>query len=213
MEDLKLDGIDNKELTQESLKELLHYNPMTGIFTWIKPRQGVSVGSYAGKEIYNRSKNRYVRIRLLGKQYMAHRLAFLYITGEWPRKVVDHINGVGRDNRWGNLRDVTQQENCRNSRVSKQAPGKVSGVHWNKDYEWWEARIGVGGKQVFLENTYSKEEAIKARKAAEIKYGYSSTHGQERSWIEDKTLPQIYELNLLRDRLGLHPELHGLQYG
>lgn len=209
-----------EELTQGVLKEYLSYEPMTGIFTWKKAsNKRIKVGAIAGSEVRS-GANKYISISLLGGSYTAHRLAFLYMTGSFPENIVDHINGVGRDNRWYNLRDVTNAENTRNrrARVVSQTPWKSTGVRYDDTLEHWEASIrGYSNplksctKVIGLYDT--KVEAIRARKAAEIERGYHPNHNNKRSWIDDKTLPEIYALNILRDDLGLHPHLHGLSHG
>jgi hypothetical protein len=96
-------------ITQKYLKEIVHYDPDTGIFTWTINRKKVSAGAVAGHNC-----NGYVSLSINNKNYRAHRLAFLYMTGEWPEFVVDHVNRIRSDNRWCNLRDVTQQVNSTN---------------------------------------------------------------------------------------------------
>jgi hypothetical protein len=100
-------------LTQERLKELLHYHPALGIFTWlVRAGSRASVGKIAGS-LDNKG---YVRINLSGIRYRAHRLAWLYMTGEWPTDQIDHINGVRNDNYWDNLREATNSTNMQNQR-------------------------------------------------------------------------------------------------
>ncbi|SRR6266446_2339189 len=89
-----------KILTQERLKELLHYDPETGVFSWILKRPAYGGNKKRGHE--------YVLINDVdGRDYRAARLAHLYMTGEWPKHKMDHINRIKDDNRWENLRDVT----------------------------------------------------------------------------------------------------------
>lgn len=97
-------------LTQTRLKELLSYDPETGIFTWVKT---VSNRAPAGKTA-GADGHGYRDIRLYGRLYKAHRLAWLYMTGDWPLDQIDHINGTRSDNRWVNLRAATLTENNRN---------------------------------------------------------------------------------------------------
>src|ERR1035437_5724966 len=98
-------------LTQEKLKELLHYDPETGLFTWKNTRHNaVKIGAIAG---YWR-KDGYVGIYVLGHHYLAHRIAWLYMTCEWPEFEIDHENRKYSDNRWKNLREATHLQNMHN---------------------------------------------------------------------------------------------------
>ena len=103
-------------ITQPQLKELLLYNPETGVFIWRESRGRVRKGSLAGRiKIHGRISTRgYREIGVNDKLYRAARLAFLYMTGEFPRKEVDHKNRVRDDDAWDNLRDVSHLENVRN---------------------------------------------------------------------------------------------------
>ena len=90
-------------LTQSELKSLLHYDPETGLFTWIAPLSNrVQVGDVCSTV----APIGYILIGVRGQKLYAHRLAWLYMTGEWPENQIDHINCVKTDNRWANLREV-----------------------------------------------------------------------------------------------------------
>ena len=133
-------------LTQKELKELLHYNPETGVFTWLVSEKKVKVGHSAG---YVCKTTGYVEIRLC-KKFKAHRLAWLYMTGEWPRKGIDHINGIKDDNRWVNLREATQRQNLYNKGSIKGSSSKHKGVSWCKWAKKWVVRARGPAKHLNL---------------------------------------------------------------
>jgi hypothetical protein len=96
-------------LTREQLKEALDYNPDTGLFTWKKLPKAAhrkKVGEIAGSH----DEKGYIRIGINGTVYKSHRLAWLYVYGQWPSKIIDHVNGVNDDNRISNLRDSSELE-------------------------------------------------------------------------------------------------------
>lgn len=141
-----------KQLTQETLKHCLTYDPSTGEFTWVNPiARGVKPGEVAG----NTNARGYRRVSVYGKSYLAHRLAFLYMTGDWPADKVDHINGCFSDNRWNNLRDATQQQNLRNTRCHG-----VSGIkNVYKDHNRWNVKFSVDKKSTSYGSYKTREEA------------------------------------------------------
>ena len=96
-------------MTAEWLREHFHYNPITGDMTRIRANQHKGIG----RVIRTEQTAGYYYVNIYGKNYLVHRLAWLYMTGSWPTKWVDHINGQRRDNRWGNLREASHQDNLR----------------------------------------------------------------------------------------------------
>ena len=98
-------------LTQKELKVFLHYCPTSGVFT-----RSITVCNKArkGDKISGKTTKGYIRVRIKRTEYYAHRLAWLYVYGEWPKDQIDHINRDKSDNRITNLRDVTCSENNRN---------------------------------------------------------------------------------------------------
>lgn len=107
-----LTGFDGN-LTAERVREILDYDPLTGVFRWaIRTSPAAAAGDVAGSLYAG-----YRRIRIAGRAYLAHRLAWLHVHGEWPAGEVDHRNGNPGDNRIGNLRVVTPQENKHNIHV------------------------------------------------------------------------------------------------
>ena len=165
-------------LTQEKLKELLNYDPLTGIFTWkVRMSNRVKSGDIAGCIRTNTSGKKYHQIRIYGNTCQTHRLAVLYVTGEWPVHQVDHEDGNGLHNWWSNLRDVTQHENQKNVRLSRANKSGFTGVRRRNGRGKWIAAIGIGGKDKHLGCFSDKQEAINARIKANISLGFHKNHG------------------------------------
>jgi len=162
------------ELTQSILKSRLHYEPETGIFTWLVNHHSVKAATVAGSA----NGNGYIHIGVSGKNTQAHRLAFLYMTGEFPPDEIDHINGARNDNRWSNLRPVSRAENNKNSKRRHDNTSGVTGVSWCKTRKRWAAHIQVDGKPVNLGRFTDFFEAVSARKLAERKYNFHPNHGR-----------------------------------
>ena len=110
-------------MNQEQLKQLLWYDAPTGVFRWRKSANSQTKPWDIAGSLHSQG---YVHMMVSGKRYLAHRLAWLYQTGSWPSKSVDHINGVKNDNRWRNLRDVSHSENLQNQ--TKASKGNKSGL-------------------------------------------------------------------------------------
>ncbi len=145
-------------LTQERLKNLLSYDPNTGIFIWRETRNQLSRrGSTAGTT----KDDGYIHIKIDGQKYFAHRLVFLYETGEFPPNQVDHINHKNADNRRENLRLCTQSQNQGNSIVRSSSNSGYKGVSWYKDYNKWMAHIQRNNKRTTLGYFNCKHEAAK----------------------------------------------------
>lgn len=160
-------------VTQERLKELLHCDPETGVFTWLKDRnQNVKAGDVAGG-----NSNGYVRINISGKKYLAHRLFWFYLYGVWPSEI-DHINHNRSDNRLCNLRLVSRQENQRNRSINKNNTSGFPGVGWRKEVGKWQATITVSYEVKNLGHFDNISDAVEARRVANIRYGYHDNHGK-----------------------------------
>jgi hypothetical protein len=121
--------------------ELLHYNPDTGIFTRLK--DSGSRGK-AGKVSGTRCLNGYLRVGVGGEEYYAHRLAWLYMTGEWPMQQIDHIDGVRSNNRFSNLRCADPALNGQNQRRA-QSDSLTGVLGVTKKRKRFRAQIAVGG--------------------------------------------------------------------
>lgn len=136
-----------KEVTAARLRELLHYEPETGVLTWRFARRGISPGP-AGCV----SGPGYLYVNVDGRKYLAHRLIWLYVHGSWPVHDVDHINCDRADNRLANLRDVERYVNNQNRsgvRSDNKASGET-GVSWHIHSRKWRARIWLKGKEYRL---------------------------------------------------------------
>lgn len=144
-------------LTAERLREVLHYDPETGVFTWAKNRPRCKMGGVAG--CFSKQTG-YILLRVDHRLWLAHRLAFLFMTGEWPKHEVDHINGNRSDNSWGNLRDVVSRVNKENMRTARcDNTSGLLGVSWFKPAKLWKASIQVDKIQRHLGYRKTKEEA------------------------------------------------------
>lgn len=133
------------ELTQERLKQLLHYNPETGVFVWRVDKGRAKAGSVAGT-----LSRGYVRIKIDNGLYFAHRLAWLHTHGVLPNQYLDHINQNRSDNRMANLRDATSLDNNRNTRSRSGSSSRWLGVMWYKRNKKWGTQIRVNGKQKYF---------------------------------------------------------------
>ena len=120
----------------------------------------------------------YASISVDGGLFLSHRLAFLYFDGMFPLNDVDHINGKRADNRWINLRKVTRLENTRNIKIRKNKTSGFVGVNFDRASNKWRGQIKVKRKNVYLGMFSDIDDAIKARKDAEIKYGFHKNHGR-----------------------------------
>jgi hypothetical protein len=133
------------ELTQQTLRTFLDYDKETGVFTWrVQRGRSTQVGTVAGYLVKG-----YVKIKLFGKIYFAHRLAWLYVNGVWPDDQIDHINCVRDDNRFCNLREATGSLNLQNQRrPNNDNSSGYLGVARNRGK--WRARIGLNGTNINL---------------------------------------------------------------
>ncbi|MCK4758405.1 MAG: HNH endonuclease [Candidatus Aminicenantes bacterium] len=161
-------------ITQEKLKKLLHYDPETGIFTRLISTQGKKKNSIAGAK----TNLGYIKIIINKKPYLAHRLAWLYMTGEWPVEDTDHIDHVRDNNRWNNLREVSRSENLKNQSMRKSNSSGITGVSWNKLRDKWKVQINLDGVRKTLLQSKDFFEACCVRKSAENRYGFHANHGR-----------------------------------
>lgn len=153
-------------ITAETLRRLLNYSAETGVFTWRVDHGKFKAGDQAG----GTTPNGYISIGVLGKRLLAHRLAWLYVYGEWPDGLIDHINRLTNDNRIVNLRAATHSENIQNSGLSKRNKSGHKGVIWYRRDCVWRAYLVIGKRSHHLGYFPDINDAIAARKAAEAQY-------------------------------------------
>lgn len=151
-------------LTHDRLCELIKYDPETGVFTRLVGRGGQK--ARAGDVCGDRDGKGYLRMRVDCVRYSAHRLAWFYMTGEWPKGEVDHKNMVRTDSRWANLRLATSGQNKRNTRARSRNKIGLKGVSWHVCSRKWRSRIYLDGKERNLGLYDTPEEAHKAYAAA-----------------------------------------------
>jgi hypothetical protein len=157
-------------ISHGTLKSLIHYDPETGLFTWLVDRsRQAKAGQVAGRQ---RPIDRYIAIKVCGQYFLAHILAHFYMTGKWPNGETDHINGVRDDNRWVNLRFVTRAQNLLNRKTYCTNTSGHKGVGWHSKLKKWRASIQLHGKRISLGCYETKAEAAEAyRQGEKIHYG------------------------------------------
>lgn len=155
------------ELTAARLRELLHYDPETGIFTWN------ATSDVAGSV----RRDGYVTFRCEGAPYVAHRLAWLYMQGEWPTLNIDHRDGNRANNAFTNLRQATHCHNAQNRVIRSDNSSGFPGVGWHKSKGAWQAKIGINGRRLFLGNFATREDACAAYlRAKELHHEFQPSH-------------------------------------
>ncbi|MFP5516359.1 MAG: HNH endonuclease [Alphaproteobacteria bacterium] len=154
-------------LSHARLRELLNYDPETGVFTWkVTTGNRVRAGARAGSV----TDKGYRLIQIDGVRYQEHRLAFLYMTGAVPALDIDHINRIGSDNRWVNLRPATKTQNQGNVGLLKTNTSGVRGVYWDAKRSKFHARIRINDRSKHIGYFGSIHEAAAAYAAAAKKH-------------------------------------------
>lgn len=170
---------DRDLITAEELRQILHYDPETGIFTWLarplRPEWEQQDRGWNTRQVGTKAgalKNgRYIHIRIYAERtYLAHRLAWLYVTGSWPQEHIDHINCVKMDNRFSNLREATRLQNNKNvPHLSTNLSG-LKGAHFdNRDGRYY-PRIMTNGVVRSLGGYDTAQEAHEAYCKAAVEY-------------------------------------------
>ncbi len=162
-------------LTAEYVRKVLDYNPETGVFLW---RVTTSNKSLKGNRAGSEGSTGYRRMMLNGRSYKEHLIAWLYVTGEWPKDKIDHRDRVRDNNKWENLRQANNSQNRVNSLVRPSIT--LQGVHPQKDH--FKAQIKEGGKTVYLGLFPTAEEAHEV-----FKVRHAKLHGEFSRYFENKS--------------------------
>lgn len=179
----------------ELFSQVLHYDPSTGLFTH-KVRPQHMFNSYRAMRSWNsryankrsgrirehKNGKKYHYVTVNDQEYLSHRVAWLLITGSWPEKHIDHIDGDGTNNQWSNLREVTASTNSRNMRLFKNNKWGIPGVSKHKQSpHLWTVRIQKQGKVYSLGCFCDFFDACCARKSAEVRLKFHVNHGSKRA--------------------------------
>lgn len=153
---------DPSWLSAEKVRELLDYDPATGIFTWRVRLRNAAPGKRAGAS----HRSGAILIKINGRLNQAHRLVWLHVYGIWPTNFIDHIDGDPQNNRIANLRQVTASQNQWNKRTTT----GTRGVSWRARRKKWYASIAVNGKSFHLGSFDTEVDAAAAYAAASRRY-------------------------------------------
>jgi len=159
--------IQEQKVTGTTMAMFLDYNPETGAF-YRKLKTGPN--SYPGEEITCLNDEGYIIVTMMGARLRAHRLAWVWMTGNWPKEDIDHINGNRADNRFINLRGATRSQNLQNSGMRSYNKTGYKGVHFCNQRQKYVAQIRINKKATCLGRFETLEEASAVRIAAEKRF-------------------------------------------
>lgn len=170
-------GTETEELRRR-IMEVLEYSPETGMLRWkvlYNPAQ--KKGWFPGN-LHGNAGQKHRQVTVFKKKFKVHRLAWLLMTGEYPKGEIDHEDQDKDNNRFKNLRDVTRTQNSRNHRRQKRNKSGMTGVHFDKARRKWTVQIRINYKQINLGRFENIEDAIEVRKRANVQYGFHEHHGR-----------------------------------
>lgn len=166
--------------TPEKIRELLRYDPVTGMLYWVRRNlcdfssdnaYGTWNARYSGKEAFTSTNQAGYKVgAIFNKKYYAHRVGWAIYYGEWPKSEIDHINGEKNDNRICNLRLATGSQNRMNSRMRSDNSSGLKGASYLERDRVWSSSIGVMGKIIRIGLFSSAEEAHEAYCKAAMTY-------------------------------------------
>jgi hypothetical protein len=142
-------------ISAETVRALFHYNEDTGVLCWRNPTRSTQRAGC-------KRKDGYLVIRINGSLYYAHRLVWLFVTGNWPNEFIDHINGNRADNRFSNLRDVSVKVNTQNQRAARKDNKTTRLLGVQRNHSGWQAVITVNGARLCCGTFNTPEAAHKA---------------------------------------------------
>ena len=165
-------------MNYDYLRSILDYNPDSGVFRWRVNKGTVKAGTVAG---YKRPDG-YIQIMVDGKNYFAHRLAWMYIHGYILENDIDHIDRDPSNNRINNLREASRQCNLRNTGNPVNNTSGIKGIYWQKAVGKWHARIKINGKYKYLGLYDDFDKAVLARYKAEKAVNWSGCDSRSPSY-------------------------------
>jgi hypothetical protein len=173
---------ETEEVAAEA-RRLFFYHAETGLILRRCYWMGKNVGEEAGTQRTDADGMTYRSVSIKYKIFMSHRVAWLLHYGRWPAMQIDHKDGDGLNNRIGNLSEVTNKQNAMNQKLNAKNSSGVTGVRWHKLAKKWTARIVQDQREIYLGLFESFEDAVRARKDAESKYGFSDRHGTKEATV------------------------------
>ena len=162
-------------ITQKELKELVNYNPETGIMTW---KVNIGPNGKIDKQVGYINNVGYWFTSIKCQRYLFHRLIWIFVNGSFEYDSIDHIDHNPLNNKINNLRNVSHKQNLKNRKLSSNNTSGFHGVIFNKQASNWKAVIEVNSKRINLGHFLDKSDAIKARKHAERLYKFHTNHGE-----------------------------------
>lgn len=141
-----------KALPANEVRDLLDYDPISGVFTWKMRSDGPARwnAEWVGRQAGSVNHDGYISIGIRNRRYQAHRLAWAWMIGTWPDRDIDHVDGNRSNNQWQNLRKATKSQNSQNTKIPKTNTTGVKGVCYDKNTGKWQSQIRCNGKRMYL---------------------------------------------------------------